>query len=355
MAARNTPKLADLLRKFEEAQQKTAGEPVPTSGDAVPQAAPVTEPASTAPTAEKVAAVEQTREAENQTKEAENQTKEAENQAGDAAGQVVDAKEALKAVTDEFVNEHTAALKKEAQIFGELFAASCMEQMNKVAALRQVEQNAYATTVDALSAVNEAELMNKTAAIYDEAYFTTLAKFAGLESPEELQSILAGSPESLPPEVLNAALAASGDAPEAGGDVVTGPEAGNAEAGEALTEDAPDEPEAPGQNTVVDALTEAASAASTNAKAIKSIAEAADALAAEGNYDEGDHDGEGDYAGEGAYMPDAGVIDAATALGLPAEAPIADSYIDEAGNVDLPKIAGQAYDNVMAYMANGVR
>lgn len=335
MAARNTPKLADLLRKFEEAQQKTAGEPVPTSGDAVPQAAPVTEPASTAPTAEKVAAAEQ--------------TKEAENQAGDAAGQVVDAKEALKAVTDEFVNEHTAALKKEAQIFGELFAASCMEQMNKVAALRQVEQNAYATTVDALSAVNEAELMNKTAAIYDEAYFTTLAKFAGLESPEELQSILAGSPESLPPEVLNAALAASGDAPEAGGDVVTGPEAGNAEAGEALTEDAPDEPEAPGQNTVVDALTEAASAASTNAKAIKSIAEAADALAAEGNYDEGDHDG------EGTYMPDAGVIDAATALGLPAEAPIADSYIDEAGNVDLPKIAGQAYDNVMAYMANGVR
>ena len=116
MAARNTPKLADLLRKFEEAQQKTAGEPVPTSGDAVPQAAPVTEPASTAPTAEKVAAAEQT-------KEAENQTKEAENQAGDAAGQVVDAKEALKAVTDEFVNEHTAALKKEAQIFGELFAA----------------------------------------------------------------------------------------------------------------------------------------------------------------------------------------------------------------------------------------
>lgn len=348
MAARNTPKLADLLRKFEEAQQKTAGEPVPTSGDAVPQAAPVTEPASTAPTAEKVAAAEQT-------KEAENQTKEAENQAGDAAGQVVDAKEALKAVTDEFVNEHTAALKKEAQIFGELFAASCMEQMNKVAALQQVEQNAYATTVDALSAVNKAELMNKTAAIYDEAYFTTLAKFAGLESPEELQSILAGSPESLPPEVLNAALAASGDAPEAGGDVVTGPEAGNAEAGEALTEDVPDEPEAPGQNTVVDALTEAASAASTNAKAIKSIAEAADALAAEGNYDEGDHDGEGDYAGEGAYMPDAGVIDAATALGLPAEAPIADSYIDEAGNVDLPKIAGQAYDNVMAYMANGVR
>lgn len=342
MAARNTPKLADLLRKFEEAQQKTAGEPVPTSGDAVPQAAPVTEPASTAPTAEKVAA-------------AENQTKEAENQAGDAAGQAVDAKEALKAVTDEFVNEHTAALKKEAQIFGELFAASCMEQMNKVAALRQVEQNAYATTVDALSAVNEAELMNKTAAIYDEAYFTTLAKFAGLESPEELQSILAGSPESLPPEVLNAALAASGDAPEAGGDVVTGPEAGNAEAGEALAEDAPDEPEAPGQNTVVDALTEAASAASTNAKAIKSIAEAADALAAEGNYDEGDHDGEGTYDGEGAYMPDAGVIDAATALGLPAEAPIADSYIDEAGNVDLPKIAGQAYDNVMAYMANGVR
>lgn len=335
MAARNTPKLTDLLRKFEEAQQKTAGEPVPTSGDAVPQAAPVTEPASTAPTAEKVAAAEQ--------------TKEAENQAGDAAGQVVDAKEALKAVTDEFVNEHTAALKKEAQIFGELFAASCMEQMNKVAALQQVEQNAYATTVDALSAVNEAELMNKTAAIYDEAYFTTLAKFAGLESPEELQSILAGSPESLPPEVLNAALAASGDAPEAGGDVVTGPEAGNAEAGEALTEDAPDEPEAPGQNTVVDALTEAASAASTNAKAIKSIAEAADALAAEGNYDEGDHDG------EGTYMPDAGVIDAATALGLPAEAPIADSYIDEAGNVDLPKIAGQAYDNVMAYMANGVR
>lgn len=165
--------------------KKRLAEPVPTSGDAIPQAAPVTEPASTAPTAEKVAAAEQTREAENQ--------------AGDAAGQVVDAKESLKAVTDEFVNEHTAALKKEAQIFGELFAASCMEQMNKVAALQKVEQNAYATTVDALSAVNEAELMNKTAAIYDEAYFTTLAKFAGLESPEELQSILGRSPRaSLP-------------------------------------------------------------------------------------------------------------------------------------------------------------
>ena len=49
------------------------------------------------------------------------------------------------------------------------------------------------------------------------------------------------------------------------------------------------------------------------------------------------------------------VGDLAEALGLPTEAAIADSYVDEQGTVDLPKIANQAYDNVMAYMANGVR
>lgn len=321
MAARNTPKLADLLRKFEEARQKTAGEIVMAPEDALatPQAAvaptaavpsaPAVEAVPAASTAEEVAAAAQ--------------------QVEEASSQVVDAKETLKAVTDEFINEHTAALKKEAQIFGELFAASCMEQMNKTAALQQIEQNAYAVTVDAFtSEANEAGIMQKTAAVYDEAYFTTLAKFAGLDSPEELQAALAESPEALPPEVVNAAVAASGDMPDEDLEEDLG-EAGGAEGGE---------PAAPA--AVADALAEAANAASTNAEAIKSIAEAADALTAEGDYTE---DAEDEAAA------------AADALGLPAEAPIAGSYVDEQGNVDLPKIASQAYDNVMAYMANGVR
>lgn len=249
-------------------------------------------------------------------------------QVKEASSQVVDAKETLKAVTDEFINEHTAALKKEAQIFGELFAASCMEQMNKTAALQQIEQNAYAVTVDAFTgADDEADIMQKTAAVYDEAYFTTLAKFAGLAMAE--------SPETLPPEVVNAVMGASGGMPDEGME----------EDLEEPNEEEVDKSDAP--TAVADTLAEAAHAASTNAAAIKSIAEAADALTAEGDYAE---DAAEDAGGEGAEA-----AAAAEALGLPTEAAIADSYVDEQGNVDLPKIANQAYDNVMAYMANGVR
>lgn len=320
MAVRNTPKLTDILNKLAAARQKTAGELVVPPEGVVPSA-PVSDVAPVVPAAAPAPAVETAPPASTA-----GEVAAAAQQVKEASSQVVDAKETLKAVTNEFINEHTAALKKEAQVFGELFAASCMEQMNKTAALRQIEQNAYAVTVDAFtSGADEADIMQKTAAVYDEAYFTTLAKFAGLDSPEELQAVMAENPKALPPEVVNAAMSASTDVPE-----------------EALEEEdeMEDTPAAPA--AVADALAEAASAASTNAEAIKSIAEAADALTAEGEYAE---DGDDELA-EAA---------AADALGLPAEAPIADSYVDEEGNIDLPKIAAQAYDNVMAYMANGVR
>lgn len=327
MAVRNTPKLADLLRKFEEARQKTAGEIVVAPEDVLAPQAAVT-PTAAVPSAPAVEAVPAVSTAE--------EVAAAAQQVKEASSQVVDAKETLKAVTDEFINEHTAALKKEAQIFGELFAASCMEQMNKTAALQQIEQNAYAVTVDAFTgADDEADIMQKTAAVYDEAYFTTLAKFAGLDSPEELQAAMAESPETLPPEVVNAVMGASGGMPDESME----------EDLEEPNEEEVDKSDAP--TAVADTLAEAAHAASTNAAAIKSIAEAADALTAEGDYAE---DAAEDAGGEGAEA-----AAAAEALGLPTEAAIADSYVDEQGNVDLPKIASQAYDNVMAYMANGVR
>lgn len=273
-----------------------------------------------------------------------------------ASEQVVDAKEALKAVTDDFINEHTAALKKEAQVFGELFAASCIDRMNKTAALQQAEQDAYLTTLETFGSWHdETELMNKTAAIYDEAYFTTLAKYAGLESVEELQAALAETPEALPPEVINAALAASGIDPmtvkniDGKEDEEELDEAEDSEEGSGEEDESDEEEEAP-RATVADALAEAANAASSNAAAIKSIAEAADALAAEGEYAEDDEAYEDAVDGV-----DGEALGAAEALGLPAEAPIAGSYVDDEGNIDLPKIASQAYDNVIAYLANGVR
>lgn len=335
MAVQNTPKLTEILKKFEEAQRKTAEElgvtpegivpqdPAATTGSMQVPAAqtPVAGAAPSAPTAGDVAAAAQEVKA--------------------ASEQVVDAKETLKAVTDEFINEHTAALKKEAQIFGELFAASCIDRMNKTAALQQVEQDAYLTTLEAFDGTHaEEELMNKTAAIYDEAYFTTLAKYAGLESVEDLQASLAEAPEDLPPEVVNAAMAASGIDPMAVQGIA------DEESDEEPAADDDDDEEDTPKSPVSEALAEAAHAASSNAEAIKSIAEAADALAAEGQY----ADDEDVVDGVDAEAPDPSEI-----LGLPAEAPIADSYVDEEGNVDLPKIASQAYDNVIAYVANGVR
>ena len=73
-------------------------------------------------------------------------------------------------------------------------------------------------------------------------------------------------------------------------------------------------------------------------------------LAAEGEYAEDDEAYEDAVDGV-----DGEALGAAEALGLPAEAPIAGSYVDDEGNIDLPKIASQAYDNVIAYLANGVR
>lgn len=358
MAVRNTPKLTEILKKFQEAQRKTATELAATPEGIVSQAqagadntvqapvvpTPAVDGVPPVSTASDVAAAAQEVEA--------------------ASEQVVDAKEALKAVTDDFINEHTAALKKEAQIFGELFAASCIDRMNKTAALQQAEQDAYLTALETFGRWHgEEELMNKTAAIYDEAYFTTLAKYADLESVEELKTALAETPEALPPEVINAVLAASGvdpmtvqdtddeefgEAGESEEDSSEAEDSGEEEEGDDA-EDSDEEKEAP-RTTTADALVEAANAASSNAAAIKSIAEAADALAAEGEYAEDDEAYED--AVDGA---DGGALGAAEALGLPAEAPIADSYVDEEGNVDLPKIASQAYDNVIAYLANGVR
>lgn len=336
MAVRNTPKLTEILKKFQEAQRKTATELAETPEGIVSQAQAGTDntvqaPVVPTPAVDGVPPVSTASDVAAAAQEVET-----------ASEQVVDAKEALKAVTDDFINEHTAALKKEAQVFGELFAASCIDRMNKTAALQQAEQDAYLTTLETFGSWHdETELMNKTAAIYDEAYFTTLAKYAGLESVEELQAALAETPEALPPEVVNAALTASGIDPMA--------IQGIADEEPAEDDDEDDEEDTP-HSPVSEALAEAANAASSNAEAIKSIAEAADALAAEGQYE----DDEDVVDGVDAEAPDAEAPDPSEILGLPAEASIADSYVDEEGNVDLPKIASQAYDNVIAYLDNGV-
>lgn len=87
----------------------------------------------------------------------------------DAASELVDAAEVLRELALESVSEHTDALAKEACIFGELFASSVMDTMQKTAAGQAAEEEAYAMT---MNGVTQAKL----ASTYEGAYQLCLLK-----------------------------------------------------------------------------------------------------------------------------------------------------------------------------------
>ena len=123
-----------------------------------------------------------------------------------AEEQVVDAADALKAIADDFIEERAETISKEAQLFGQLFAASCMEEMNKTAQLQEREARAYQLVANAITENG----MRKTAAqqmnaVYDEAWRATMAKLAGMDSPEELEDAVG---HELNPEEIQAIVEA---------------------------------------------------------------------------------------------------------------------------------------------------
>ena len=229
MAVRKNPSLSDVLAAFRNAQVKTAEEELPAEA-AAPEAAAVEAAPEACPecgSPDGVCVCEQHTEVGELAAAAEaldaasHNADEAEQVAEEAKEEVAEAKDALKAVADDFINEHTASLKKEAQVFGQLFAASCLEEMNKTAALQDAQENAYSAAAEALNAnslqkcAEEAYMkvqdalndvpMVKQAAMYEEAYRMVMAKLAGFDDPEAME---AAAGQELTPEDMAAIVAA---------------------------------------------------------------------------------------------------------------------------------------------------
>lgn len=312
MALRKKPNLTDILAQFQAARQKEASEeddiPVAESEAVLIDTDHVLDE-DIGTTSEDVAEAAQNVE--------------------DAQAEVVNAKETLKAVAGDFINEHNASLKKEAQIFGELFAVSCMEHMNKTASFMDIEHNAYHNVLDE---IYRQDLLHKCAAVYDESYMMTMSRIAGFKSPQEFQK--AAGLEDMSPEDMAALMADQGSEPD-DGDYEDGEGALEGLSEEELLELArqmssgEDQEE---ESPLADALESAADAAESNAEAIQAIAEAARMLSGAGADD--------------AVLEAANLLEDEAAED-PAEAPIADSYMDENGDVNLPGIQEQAYANVM--------
>jgi hypothetical protein len=249
MAIRKNPSISEILSKFNSAMQKTAEdmEPAPEGAAVCPVcgdpacdgscaaaagAAPAEAcPACGDPACDGSCAHDAEGVHSDDVAEAAHALEDATANAEAAQAEVAEAKEVLQDLADEFINEHTASLKKEAQVFGQLFAASCLEEMNKTAALQDASANAYSLT----SQVCDAQLLQKTAAeaydiamaavrgvpfedeglslekqasLYTEAYRTVMAKMAGFDEPEEMEE---AAGQELSPEEMAAIVAAAQD------------------------------------------------------------------------------------------------------------------------------------------------
>lgn len=211
MPERTNPSLSEILNTFRKSMTKTAGE-----GEMADPAAAdpsMADPAQASPMQEHPEGrdcpecVPET--GVNELAQAAQNLDEAKACADMAEDQVVDAASALKSIADDFIGERTETISKEAQLFGQLFAASCMEQMNKTAKLREREAQAYDLASNAISESG----MNKVAAeqisaVYDEAWRTSMAKLAGFESAEDMEE---AAGQELGPEEIAAILAAAQD------------------------------------------------------------------------------------------------------------------------------------------------
>lgn len=269
MSVRKSPALSDILARFQE-YNKTAEEVISAAPEetippvAVDPYAAVPTVAVPAPQAE--ADTETITEKAEDVVEASHKLEHAKQDVDQAETEYVEAADALKAIASESFNEHTAALAKEAQLFGHLFAASAMDSMQKTATVQQIETEAYQAAQDAIGSY---ALQEKLASIYENAYNAALYKIAEGEA-YQVAAQQAGMPiASVPAEEANAyptpmypqALMAE---PEAEPEVE--PEA-EADAGCQAPECGSDYRE-----SVADAVTEAASAAQSAADAAKMLA-----------------------------------------------------------------------------------
>lgn len=182
MAVRKNPGLSEILEAFKNAREKTAMD----EAEECPECPP-----------EEQDGMDNLVEAATMLEESSEQAEQLKGAVPEAEERVVDAAEALKEVADEFIAEHTENLAKEAQLFGQIFAASCIEEMDKTATLRNTEAEAYAVVDDTL----KEDQMNKIASIYDDAYRITMAKLAGFDDPEEMEE---AAGQELDPEEMAA-------------------------------------------------------------------------------------------------------------------------------------------------------
>lgn len=216
MPERTNPSLSDILNNFRAAREKPLNKTA-NDGEVDPE---MTDPALASQNAPLPEGCEGGECAGEETgvgdlAAAAQQLDEAGEAAGAAQADVVDAAETLKAVADEFIEERAGTIAKEAQLFGQLFAASCMEQMNKTAQMQEREVQAYNLAANALAGNIPLENnmnglpLEKAAAIYDEAWRVAMAKLAGFDDPEAMEEAAGG--ELTPEEIATIVAAARED------------------------------------------------------------------------------------------------------------------------------------------------
>lgn len=202
MAEKKSLSLSDILNSFKSTMEKTAEGEMPAA-DPAAAAAPVE--AAPAVDSNALAEAAQLLEATD----------------AQATAEVADAAQTLQQVADEFIAQHTDALGKEAALFGQIFAASCMEEMNKTAALNDRRDQAYAFVMDAASPYTADGGLKKEAQeeVCRNSYFTVMAKIAGYDDPEELEAALGRELTPEDADEIAAMLAAEEEAAPAEGEV----------------------------------------------------------------------------------------------------------------------------------------
>lgn len=172
-----------------------------------------------------------------------------------------DVSKSLTEIAEKAVSHHTDSLQKEAMLFGQLFADAAMDRMQKTAQFESIENEAYQYAMNELS-------QTKVASLYENAYFHTLQKLAEGEAygmaMDQLQAPMQPVPEQgampVPSEMY------PGMYPES---IVPQEEEPLPE--ELLPEGDPEE--AADMESVADAVTAAAEAAREAARAANTLAE----------------------------------------------------------------------------------
>ena len=133
MAERKTPSLSEVLAAF----KKEANEIFPAEAPVEP-VAPVAQPVMAPPTTPNdplVTAAKQVVEAANGVKMEESSMMNAQQRVGEESERLESAAETLKAIAKTAAENHRDALVKEARVFGEIFAATVMDEFQKHAQL----------------------------------------------------------------------------------------------------------------------------------------------------------------------------------------------------------------------------